>query len=133
MDSINMFGCEKDGSFYFYTPQPRPAIRYFKRDGLLKSTIVWLNDFHKQELRSLRGLFSAFTNTQLRPDLLMEGLNVIENFTENCNGPGSGEFVMNLFRQKFYLFNNNVGHLIAWWWPRSPLGKTSLIIKHFYH
>jgi hypothetical protein len=38
MDSINMFGCEKDGSFYFYTPQPRPAIRYFKRDGLLKSS-----------------------------------------------------------------------------------------------
>jgi hypothetical protein len=30
-DSLNLFGCEKDGSFYFYTPRPRTAVRYFKR------------------------------------------------------------------------------------------------------
>jgi hypothetical protein len=133
-DSINIFGCEKDGSFYFYTPQPMPAIRYFKRGVYLKPTLLWLsNHIHKLQLQKLRGLFSAFLNTQLRPDLIVKGLNVISNLTEICNGePGSGEFVMDSFRQNFYLFINNAGHLIAWWWPHGSLDNNELFVKEFY-
>jgi hypothetical protein len=133
-DSLNLFGCEIDGSFYIFTPRPTPAVRYFKRGSL--HPVIWqlYPGFDKLRLHDIRSGPFPFTNIQLSTDLLLRALNFRgTRQANNCiEDLGSGGFVVNLFHHKFCIFSNNAGDLIAWWWPRRPLsGKATLLANVF--